>query len=86
MPARKRELNIAMIGAGCIARAHSNAFHQVGRFFDVPFELRTKIICARDQNKLDAFASQWGWQETSLDWESVVRRADTDIVISPPDY
>ena len=76
----KARLNIAMIGSGFIARAHSNAFHQVRHFFDVPFTLCTKVVCARDSLKLEAFAKQWDWEETSPDWQSVVTRKDIDIV------
>src|SRR2546429_9601607 len=75
-----KKLNIAMVGSGFIARAHSNAFHQVGHFFDIDYSLHTKIVCARTQPKLDAFAERWDWDETALDWESVVGRADIDIV------
>src|SRR6266516_3531952 len=76
----KKRLSIAMVGSGFIARAHSNAFHQVGHFFDIEYSLQTKIVFGRDQAKLDAFAAQWDWEEVSLDWESVVSRADIDIV------
>lgn len=75
-----KPMNIAMVGTGFIARAHSNAFHQVGHFFDIPFELRTKVVCGRDPSRLEVFARQWEWQETAGDWESVVRRSDIDIV------
>jgi predicted dehydrogenase len=80
MPDFKRRLNIAMVGSGFIARAHSNAFHQVGHFFEVPFSLRTKVVCGRDRQKLESFAQQWDWLETALEWESVVSRNDVDIV------
>jgi predicted dehydrogenase len=80
MAAAKKQLNIAMIGNGFIARAHSNAFNQVGKFFDVPFDLSPKVLCGRNQGKLDAFARQWGWTETTMDWESAIRREDIDIV------
>ena len=73
-------MNIAMVGTGFIARAHSNAFHQVGHFFDVPFALRTKVVCGRDPARLAAFARQWEWEETAAQWESVVGRPDIDIV------
>lgn len=76
----KRELNIAMVGSGFIARAHSNAFHQVGHFFDTPFKLKTKIVCARDQERLRKFAAQWEWEETCADWREVVGRTDIDVV------
>jgi predicted dehydrogenase len=80
MPQRKKQLNIAMVGSGFIARAHSNAFHQVHHFFDSPFELKTKVVCARDSAKLEAFAQQWDWQETTTDWQEVVSRPDIDVV------
>jgi predicted dehydrogenase len=80
MSERKQPLNIAMVGSGFIARAHSNAFHQVMHFFDTPFELRKKVICGRTQSKLDAFAAQWGWEETAVEWQAVVSRSDIDIV------
>ena len=75
-----KELNIAMVGNGFVARAHSNAFRQVGHFFDTPFSLRTKVVCGRDPKKLAAFARQWQWDEVALDWKSVVTRADIDMV------
>jgi predicted dehydrogenase len=76
----KKQLNIAMVGSGFIARAHSNAFHQVSHFFDLPFRLRTKIVCGRNPAKLEALARQWDWEETSADWQAVVARADIDVV------
>lgn len=76
----KRKLNVAMIGTGFIARAHSNAFRQVTHFFDVPYELGLKIICGRNQAKLDAAAALWGWEEGSTDWQVVVGRPDIDVV------
>src|SRR5206468_10791114 len=80
MAEHKKQLNIAMVGSGFIARAHSNAFHQVGRFFDSPFELNTKVVCARDTNKLDRFAQQWSWEQTGTDWRTAISRSDIDVV------
>ena len=80
MPGRKQQLNIAMVGSGFIARAHSNAFHQVGHFFDAPFSLHTKVVCGRNREKLEAFAAQWEWGQTATEWEAVVTRPDIAIV------
>jgi predicted dehydrogenase len=73
-------LNIAMIGQGFIARAHANAFHQVTHFFDVPYQLRLKVICGRDEARLSAMAARWGWEEIATDWRAIVDRPDIDIV------
>jgi predicted dehydrogenase len=80
MPSARKQLNIAMIGSGSIARAHSNAFHQVGHFFDVPYAPNLKVVSARDQSKLEAFARQWEWTETAGSWQDVVARKDIDVV------
>jgi len=76
----KQKLNIAMIGAGSMGKAHSNAFRQVTHFFDVPYKLVLKVVCGRNPDKLNAAAAQWGWQETATDWQAVVSRPDIDVV------
>src|SRR6266436_6113298 len=76
----KQTLNIAMIGTGSIAKAHSNAFRQVTHFFNVPYDLTLKVICGRNQTKLESAASQWGWQEVATDWRAVVSRPDIDVI------
>src|ERR1700719_4240120 len=76
----KHQLNIAMIGSGFIAKAHSNAFRQVGHFFNSPYELGMKVICGRNQSKLESAAAQWGWAETATDWRTAVARPDIDVV------
>jgi len=76
----KRKLNIAMIGSGFIAKVHSNAFRQVGHFFDVPYEVSCKVICGRNPVKLEKAASQWGWGEVETEWQKIVARKDIDAV------
>ena len=38
------------------------------------------MVCGRNQQKLDAFAREWGWQQTSPDWQDVVNRKEIDAV------
>jgi predicted dehydrogenase len=80
MPTAKQELNVAMIGHGFMGRAHSNAFQQVGHFFDTPYKLRLKVICGRDRAKLEPMAAQWGWEEIESDWQKVINRPDIQVV------
>jgi predicted dehydrogenase len=75
-----RKLNVAMIGYGFMGRAHSNAFLQVGHFFDLPYELKLKAMCGRNGAAVEAMAAQWGWEEAQTDWQSVVKRKDIDVV------
>ena len=76
----KQKLNVAIIGYGFMGRAHSNAYRQVGNFFDLEYEPVMKVASARQQDQLEAFAANWGWQETDTDWRRVVERPDIDLV------
>jgi predicted dehydrogenase len=76
----KQSLNVAMIGTGFIGKAHSNAFRQVGHFFNIPYELRLRVLCGRNAAKLTSAATLWGWEETATDWQAVVARPDIDVV------
>ncbi|MCW5982382.1 MAG: Gfo/Idh/MocA family oxidoreductase [Bryobacteraceae bacterium] len=75
-----RTLNVALIGQGFMGRAHSNAYLQAGRFFDLGAQLRRKVICGRDAARLEDMAARWEWEEISTDWRAVVERPDIDIV------
>jgi myo-inositol 2-dehydrogenase/D-chiro-inositol 1-dehydrogenase len=76
----ERRIRIALIGQGFMGRAHSNAFRQLKHFFDVPFDLECKVICARNRDNLEKMAATWGWEETETDWRAVVERKDIDLV------
>ena len=75
----KKKVNVALIGAQFMGKAHSNAWQRVKMFFDTPVEPVMKVMCGKFREELRT-AEAWGWQETSLDWEKVVTRKDIDIV------
>ncbi len=77
---KKKPLNIGMVGYGFMGRAHSNAFSQVGHFFDLKHQPVLKAACARDAGKLKGFADQWGYESTETDWRKLVERKDIDVV------
>lgn len=86
MPER-RKLNIAMVGYGFMGRAHSNAFHQAGHYFETAYELKLKTVCGRNEAALEKMAHDWGWEQTATHWEDVVTRPDIDVVdICTPNY
>lgn len=74
------KLNVAMIGYQFMGRAHSNAWRQVGRFFDTPYEPVLKVVCGRNSSDVQKAATNLGWQEHATRWEEVVARKDIDIV------
>jgi predicted dehydrogenase len=66
-------LAIALLGQKFMGRAHSNAWGQVNRFFDLPLTAVMDVVVGRDVNELSAFAKRWGWQRFAADWRGVVR-------------
>jgi hypothetical protein len=51
----KRKINIAMIGYDFMGRTHSNAWRQVGRFFEgTPFDPVLKVVVGRTEAKAGA--------------------------------
>lgn len=76
----KKKLNIGLIGYGFMGRAHSNAYNQVGHFFDLAYEPVLKAVCARNKEAVAKFANQWGYHSSETDWRVVVERKDIDAV------
>jgi predicted dehydrogenase len=76
----KKPLNIGMIGYGFMGRAHSNAYRKVGNFFDLQYQPVLKAACARDAEKVNAFAANWGYESVETDWKKLLERKDIDAV------
>lgn len=75
----KKELNVALIGAQFMGKAHSNAWRKVGMFFDLPSKPVMKVLCGKFEEEVQV-AERYGWQETSTNWKEVVARPDIDII------
>src|SRR5580692_11171630 len=76
----KKNLNLALVGYGFMGRAHSNAFLQAGRFFDLPYRPVLQALCARNQDRAKSFAENWGYQSVETDWRRLVDRKDIDLI------
>jgi predicted dehydrogenase len=76
----KPELRVALLGQGFMGKAHSNAYAQVGHFYDLPYRVRRTLLCGRDAASLASMADRWGWENTATDWRAAIDRADIDIV------
>src|ERR1051326_5370325 len=75
-----KDLNIGLVGYGFMGRTHSNAFLQAPRFFDVPYQPVLKAVCARNADRVKAFAANWGYESVETDWRALVERKDIDLI------
>ena len=75
-----KPLNIGMIGYGFMGRAHSNAYRQVSQFFQREYQPVLKACCARNEDKIKAFAENWGYESYETDWRKLIARKDIDLI------
>jgi predicted dehydrogenase len=75
-----KPFRVGMIGYGFMGRAHSNAYRQVGQFFPSEYRVELKAACARNQDAIQAFADQWGYESIETDWRKLVERKDIDAI------
>lgn len=73
-------LNIGLIGTGFMGRTHSNAYGQVGKFFEHRIRPVPKAVCGRNAETVSAFAARWGWEDVEADWRRMVQRSDIDVI------
>ena len=76
----KKQLNIGLVGYGFMGRTHSNAYRQAPVFFDVPYTLGLKAVCARNPERAKAFADNWGYESIESYWRKLIDRKDIDII------
>jgi predicted dehydrogenase len=81
----KKKVNVGLIGYQFMGKAHSNAYRQVGHFFDLPVEVGMHTICGRNEGALKTAADKYGWDQTETDWRKVIENPEIDVIdISTP--
>src|ERR1044072_9677790 len=80
-----KRLNVGLIGYQFMGKAHSNAYRQVGHYFDLPVEVGMRTLCGRHEQAVREAAHKFGWEQIETDWRKVVEDPRIDIVdISTP--
>ena len=75
-----KSINVALIGQGFMGRSHSNAWGQVGKFFQPPIRPVMHTVFGQPEENPQAFAANWGWQNASTDWQQLVASPDIGLV------
>ncbi|MEM8630627.1 MAG: Gfo/Idh/MocA family oxidoreductase [Pseudomonadota bacterium] len=76
----KDKLRIGMVGYGFMGRTHSNAFLTAPRFFDLPLQPELTAVAARNRERAEAFAANWGYGSVETDWRALIERDDIDLI------
>jgi predicted dehydrogenase len=74
------EIGVGLVGYKFMGRAHSNAYRQVGRFFDLELSPRMRAICGRDETAVRDAAASLGWEGYETDYHLLLERDDIGLV------
>lgn len=78
--ARTGTLNVGMIGYGFMGAAHSHAWRNAHRFFDLPLTPQLRTLAGRTESALVAAAERYGFAQTTTRWQDVVEDPEIDVI------
>ncbi len=79
--ATKKIIRIGLVGYGFMGRTHSNAYNRIRNFFpELEYQPVLKAVCARNKERVQAFADQWGFESIETDWRVLIARDDIDAI------
>ena len=83
-----KTLRVGLIGYRFMGKAHSNAWRQAPRFFNLKANVELHTICGRNAAGVQAARAQLGWQHAATDWQEVVESPLIDIVdiVTPTNF
>ncbi|YCA46461.1 Gfo/Idh/MocA family oxidoreductase (plasmid) [Bacillus sp. JZ8] len=73
-------IKIGMVGYKFMGKAHSHAYRDLPLFFPDTLRPHMKVICGRNQNDVAKAATQFGWEEYTTDWKTLLQREDIDLI------
>jgi predicted dehydrogenase len=77
----KKQLRIGLIGCGFMGRTHSNGYNRINNFFpELAYTPVLQAVCARQPERVKAFAAQWGFADYETDWRKLIERNDIDAI------
>ncbi|WP_231263485.1 Gfo/Idh/MocA family protein [Nocardioides alpinus] len=74
------DLAVGMVGYAFMGAAHSQAWRNAPRFFDLPLHPRMAALAGRDADRVSAAADRLGWDSTETSWQALVDRDDIDLI------
>jgi predicted dehydrogenase len=75
-----KTINIGIVGTQFMGRAHSNAWMDVDKFYDLSARPVMKAACDNMTENLKPFCKRFGWESQETDWKKLIARDDIDVV------
>ena len=73
-------VGVGLVGYKFMGRAHSNAYRQLPRFFDIDPAPRLVAVCGRDEAGVREAAGKLGYESYETDYRQLIARDDIDLV------
>lgn len=73
-------LRVGMVGYAFMGAAHSHAWRNAHRFFDLPLTPELTAIVGRNEAAVSAAAERLGWNSVETDWRRLLERDDIDLI------
>ena len=78
---QKKPIRIGLVGAGFMAKAHSNAFHTIPYIYNNEIYVpQLVMIGASSGEKAEAAAERYGFSRSSTGYREIVESSDIDVV------
>lgn len=75
-----KEIRVGIVGTQFMGRAHTNAYLDVAKFFELPAPPVLRAACDVNVSDLKTFARRFGWETQETSWEKLVQRDDIDLI------
>ncbi|MEO7124829.1 MAG: Gfo/Idh/MocA family oxidoreductase [Nakamurella sp.] len=69
-----------MVGYAFMGKAHSFAWREASRFFDLERRPQLSVLAGRNGDAVRAAAANLGFADTATDWRELLERPDIDII------
>ncbi|GAB3797127.1 Gfo/Idh/MocA family oxidoreductase [Humibacter antri] len=73
-------LRVGMVGYAFMGAAHSHAWRNAHRFFDLPLTPELTAVAGRHEAAVSAAADRLGWHGVETDWRRLLERDDIDLI------
>ncbi len=73
-------LGLALLGTKFMGRAHSIAWANAPKFFDLPLNVDLNWAAGRDAAETHEFARVWGWKASTIDWHETLTNPSVQLV------
>ena len=75
-----KQLRVGIVGCGFMGKAHSNAWHNVGKFFPLKAQPVMQVACDTAKAVGKTFQANWGWAEYESNYKKMINSGDIDII------